>query len=428
MIGRLGASAIAIVGISNILMYNTWALFAGINESVNYLVSQNYGEQTMTEGNQRMQMALFLTMAVDVLWVVVSLTLPREILTWVGANPGLVHAGTTYLRIRMLTFVFSMFTNLFFGYMRAVGDTRTPMVIAMTTNLLLIGFTYVLTYGAFGMHGMGLVGAAVSMLITEAIGFVACLYVYYGRYAKRFHTRVLHPFMMAHLRLISRESVKLSLTEVSMSLGMLVFTACITRLGTDAVAANEIALNILSFGFMPANGFSAAATTIVGQEIGAKQPLVAKRGGALTVGCGLVFMVLFSIYLWLFASPVARIYTSAPGVYVLAVSLIHIASFIQLFDGGGIIFSGGLRGIGDTTFLSRISLILNWVVFIPLTILLTVVFHFGQAGAWIALCTQIVLSGVFNGLRYYRLDWPSVVTQSARMELTAANADANVVG
>jgi len=417
LIGRLGPVDIAVVGISNILLYNTWALFAGVNEAINYLVSQNFGEGLMADGNQRMQIALVLSVILDVLWIVVSFVLPEHILVWLGANAAIVGHGTDYLRIRMLTFSFSMFSNIFYAYMRAVGDTKTPMIISLTTNVILIALTYVLTYGVLGMHGMGLQGAAWSMFCTEALGLALSAYVYYGPYRRRFHTRVWLSMNLQQARIILKESGKLSVMELSMSIGILVFTACITRLGTTAVAANEIALNILSLGFMPANGFGAAATISVGQEVGGNRPLEARRVGLYTVVMGLVFMLLFSLFLWLFALPVSHIYTSDLAVSALAVSLIHIASFIQLFDGGGIILAGGLRGIGDTTFLFRMSLVQNWLIFIPLTLLLTQVLQWGQAGAWVALCTLIVLIGVTNAWRYLRLDWAAIISMSTRMEI-----------
>ncbi|WP_206922921.1 MATE family efflux transporter, partial [Alicyclobacillus suci] len=325
-----------------------------------------------------------------------------------GANRAIVTAGTPYLGVRMFSFAFTMFTVVFFAYMRAVGDTRTPMIISIITNGLLIVLTYFLTYGVLGWRGFGLQGAAWSMVITEGLGFILSLIVYYGGYAKRFATRTWYGIEWSRIRLLAKESIKLSVMELSMSLGMLIFTMCITRLGTTAVAANEIALNILSLGFMPANGFGAAATVIVGQDIGAGAPAQAKKGGLLTAAGGLIFMALFSIFLWLFALPVSKIYTSDPAVYLLSISLIHIASFIQLFDGANIIFAGGLRGVGDTTYLYRMSLISNWLVFIPLTLILVWVVHLGQVGAWISLATLIVLLGAGNAVRYLTLDWGSV--------------------
>lgn len=408
IVGRLGPTAIAVVGICNIFMYNIWALFAGINESINFLVSQNFGENKMVEGNKRMQVALAMTLVITVLWVAACIVLPRAILVMLGANHDIVEAGTSYLGIRMFSFACTMFTVVFFAYMRAVGDTRTPMVISVITNVLLIVLTYILTYGLYSWHGLGLQGAAWSMVITEGLGLILSVLVYFGFYAKRFATRIWYRIQWDQVKLIATESAKLSVMELSMSLGMLIFTMCITRLGTTAVAANEIALNILSLGFMPANGFGAAATVIVGQDIGAGEPMQAKQGGLYTAAGGLIFMALFSVFLWLFALPVAKIYTSDPAVYLISISLIHIASFIQLFDGANIIFAGGLRGVGDTTYLYRMSLIANWLVFIPLTLILVLVAHLGQVGAWISLATLIVLLGVGNGWRYLKLDWGSV--------------------
>uniref|UniRef100_UPI0022A7C8F5 MATE family efflux transporter n=1 Tax=Alicyclobacillus suci TaxID=2816080 RepID=UPI0022A7C8F5 len=147
IVGRLGPTAIAVVGICNIFMYNVWALFAGLNESINFLVSQNFGENKMLEGNQRMQAALLIALALDVIWIVACIVLPREILVMLGANRAIVTAGTPYLGVRMFSFAFTMFTVVFFAYMRAVGDTRTPMIISIITNGLLIVLTYFLTYG-----------------------------------------------------------------------------------------------------------------------------------------------------------------------------------------------------------------------------------------------------------------------------------------
>ncbi|WP_245632790.1 MATE family efflux transporter [Alicyclobacillus kakegawensis] len=412
LVGRLGPSAIAIVGVSNVLMYNTWALFAGLNESVNYLVSQNYGEQTMREGNERTQIALCISACLSVGVFLASFFTPYAVLVAMGVSHPLAALGAPYLQARFIAFSFTLLTNVFYAYMRGVGDTKTPMYISLATNVLLVVLTYGLTYGHFGLPDLGLVGAGWSMVVTEFLGFAASVAVYYGRYHAQFHTRTWLAMARSQVRLILVETVKLSVMELSMSLGMLVFTACITRLGTDAIAANEIALNILSLGFMPANGFGMAATVAVGQEIGRGQPQAAKTVGLHTLLLGLMFMALFSICLWLFALPATHIYTSDARVALLAVSLIHIASFIQLFDGGGIVLSGGLRGVGDTTFLFRMSLILNWLLFIPMTIVVTRVLDWGQAGAWLALCTLLVGIAVANLWRYLSIRWELMVTKS----------------
>jgi putative MATE family efflux protein len=413
IVGKLGAASIAVVGISNVLMYNLWALFSGNQGAINYLVAQNYGSKNMKLGNQRMQIALILAALQAVLLLVSSFAVSHLILAAMGSNVTILKLGTPYVQVRMFAMIFTVFNIVFYAYMRAVGDTKTPMNISIINSVLVVFLTYALAYGKLGFPNLGLQGAGWSMVAAEGITFLLNLLVYYKFLNETFFTRSWVPIEARQVWLLLIESMKLGITELSNSLGMLVFTSCITRLGTVAIAANEIALNILSFGFMPSNGFGAAATVGIGQEIGKGRPLEGRHFGLVIVYLGLGFMSLFSIFLFLFALPVAKLYTSDSAVYLTAVSLIHLASFIQLFSGAQIIFAGGLRGVGDTTFLSRAALLLNWILFIPCTILLTQYYHFGQTGAWTAFCSLIVLQCAANSFRYILFKWTGAKSKTA---------------
>lgn len=420
IVGKLGAASIAVVGITNILMYNLWAIFSGNQGAINYLVAQNYGSKNMKLGNQRMQIAIIFAALQAILLFGASTVLPHLILDIMGLHSTLLELGAPYVQIRMYAMMFTVFNIIFYAYMRATGDTRTPMNISIINSVLVVFLTYVLAYGKFGFPHLGLQGAAWSMVAAEAITLLINLLVYFRLYNKRYFTCSWVRMERSQVRLIFFEGSKLGITEFSNSLGMLIFTACITRLGTVAIAANEIALNILSFGFMPSNGFGAAATIGIGQAIGQGKPLEAKRFGLVTVYLGLGFMTLFSVFLFLFAEPVAGLYTHETAVVTTTVSLIYLASFIQLFSGANIIFAGGLRGAGDTTFLSRASLVLNWIFFIPCTILLTQIFDLGQTGAWIALSSVIVLQGLINALRFTFYKWDGA--QSKNVPLAQATS------
>lgn len=411
IVGKLGAAEIAIVGITNILMYNLWALCSGVQASINYLVAQNFGSGDMRLGNQRMQAALLGTLLQAVVLIGGSFFAPYWIMRLMGLSDEILALGPDYVMVRMLALAIAIFSGVFYSYMRAVGNTKTPMVISIVNSVLVVILTYVLAYGKFGFPNLSLQGAAWGMVIAEMITLALCLYVYYVRLSGTFETRHWVPIERSQAKLVLFESSKLSITELSNSVGMLVFTICISRLGTTAIAANEIALNILSFGFMPSNGFGAAATIGTGQEVGKGQRTEARRFGIMTVYLGLLMMVLISSAMFLFALPIAKLYTPEAAVYSAVVPLIHLAAFIQLFNTTGIIFGGGLRGIGDTTFLSRAALLLNWVVFIPATIVLTRVFELGQVGAWAALCSLMVLTATVNGWRYLKLDWSKTTTK-----------------
>src|SRR4051812_47674188 len=231
IVGKLGAAALAVVGITNMLMYNMWALFSGIQGAINYLVAQNFGSGTIRVGNQRMQIALIASLGISILLLFASFVVPYLILKWIGANASLLTLGTPYVQVRMIALMFTILNIVFYAYMRAIGDTRTPMIISLVSDFLIVAFTYVFCYGQFGFPKLGLQGGAWSVVAAEVIALFFNLLVYFHFLNKQHQTRKWVPIEFSEVRLLMTESVKLSTAELSNSLGMLVFTSCITRLG-----------------------------------------------------------------------------------------------------------------------------------------------------------------------------------------------------
>lgn len=198
-----------------------------------------------------------------------------------------------------------------------------------------------------------------------------------------------------------------------MSVSMYIFTVFVLTLGDLAAAANEVALNIMSFGFMPAFAFGTTATILVGQEIGQGNPLLAKVAGTNTALLGAIILMALGTVEIIWAVPIARLYSKDPGVYELAANLIQISAYLQLFDGFYIFYAGGLRGIGDTSFLMRASLVLSFCMFVPLTYLFVMVFDWGSVGAWLALYSYLVALGLVLMIRYYRTDFNLVRMKEA---------------
>ncbi|RHW42030.1 MATE family efflux transporter [Neobacillus notoginsengisoli] len=409
MVGNLGALAIAIVGVSNIVMYNVWALCSGIGHTVNYLVAQSYGSGEMEKGVERTFIALLLGGAAGVLIILAGFFATEAIFKVLGSSSEMIAEGNGYLQIRFFAIVFSIFSFTIHGFFRGIGNTRTPMFASLLANAAMIFFTYSLTYGKLGFPELGLTGAAWALFIGEVIGLLFTAYAF----IKTVKPSLKPVLRFIEAKFISIESFKLGMQEFSKSMAMFVFTAFVTRLGTHALAANEIALSIMSFGFMPAAAFGSTATILVGQEIGRRYPSTAKSMGTQTAIMGSLFILLLGTTEFIFAEPLARIYTNDPLVYQLTAKLIMISAFLQLFDGFFSFYSGGLRGIGDTTFLMRASLALAWGFFIPLTYLLVFVFNLSSYGAWIALYTYLSVFGLILMARYYRTNWNNITMTKA---------------
>ncbi|AFH65245.1 multidrug transporter MatE [Paenibacillus mucilaginosus K02] len=413
MVGGMGALVIAVVGVSNIIAYNAWALCSGFGHSVNYLVAQNYGAGQMDQAVRRTYIALYVGLAAAVLAVLTGWLAPGLILRAMGGSPELVAAGGSYLMYRLYAVACFTLSFILHGFFRGIGDTRTPMVMTIAANVAMIFFTYTLTYGRWGFPELGLSGAGLAVLIGEALGLLGSAYVYFVRLNGRYGTRRRVTVDRGEASLILAESGKLGMQELAMSLAMFVFTMFVTRLGTEALAANEIALNVMGLGFMPAFGFGATATILVGQEIGRGNPLGARRMAGDVAVLGSLFLLVLGTAELVFSTEVARLYTQDQAVYELAGRLIMASAYLQLFDGLLNYYAGGLRGLGDTTFLLRVSLILNWLLFVPLAYGLTFTAGLGSMGAWFSLYAFLAAFAVVLCIRFYRTDWYSVTVKQS---------------
>jgi MATE family multidrug resistance protein len=408
IVGQLGAVVIAIVGVTNIIMYNGWALFSGISHTINYLVAQSYGSGDVRKSVERTYVAIYVCIGVLLVVGLVGWVGSGAILRLVLGSSEMASSGEVYVQFRFYALALAIGSSIFHGFLRGVGDTRTPAVLTVIACSVMVFFTYGLTYGHFGFPELGLKGAGIAFLISEAVGLIGSLYVFFIRLNKRFETRSKVAYNKAESKLILGESGKLGVQEFALSLSMFIFTMFVARLGTEALAANEIALNIMSFGFMPAFAFGATATILVGQEVGRGNPLKGRRLGSETALLGCILLLAIGIVEFIFALPIAKLYSGDREIYELVARLITISAFLQIFDGILNFYAGGLRGIGDTSFLMKASFVCGFLVFVPLAYVFMFVFNWGSMGAWLALYVFLMLFAGILTYRYYRTDWLAV--------------------
>ena len=188
--GGVAGQAIAIVGVSNVIIYNVWAIFSGIGHTVNYLVAQNIGAGETKKAIERTYIALYVTALVALFVLAAGWLFADELLRIVGGKSAEELAdGASYLRLRFYAMSCGIFSFLFHGFMRGTGDTRTPMVLSLLMNTVMVTLTYGLAYGRFGLPELGLYGAGLAFFIGELIGLVGCLFVFFVRLHPRYATR-----------------------------------------------------------------------------------------------------------------------------------------------------------------------------------------------------------------------------------------------
>lgn len=408
MVGSLGAATIAVVGVSNVIIYNAYALFSGIGNSLNYMVAQNKGEQDMMTAITRTYSAIAITIAASILLVLTG-QFAGPLLTVMGSSEGMLEDGAVYLLLRFVSLAVALVTIAMHAFYRGLGDTKTPMWITMLNYGAMVIVTFLLVYGKFGCPRMGLAGAGIGILAGELVA-LACTIVLFCRKLKQYdrETRKMR-VSYKESRLLLTESSKLGLMELSMSAAMLVFTVIVMQLGENALAANEIGLNVMSLGMMPAAAFGATAAILIGQEIGKGAALHAKQIGSDVAKLGFLMLLVIGLLEFLFADQIASYYApNSEEVSKTAAELIRISAFLQCFDGAFNLYAGGLRGRGDTSFLMRTVLLLSWCLFVPAAYIFTILLDLGSIGTWAALYLYLILLGVAMMLRYYRSSWSSI--------------------
>ena len=240
IVGALGAVVIAVVGVTNIIMYNAWALFSGFGNTVNYLVAQSYGAGNYGQAVRRALVALAVCLPFAAL-VLAAGMLGSEWLLWlVTGSREMADAGETYVRLRFLALVIGVFSYVFHGFFRGIGDTRTPAALTLIGCAVMVWLTYALTYGRLGFPELGLTGAGWAFLAGEAVGLAGCVAMFFIKLRHRFGIRAGAGFSRAESRLILLESGKLGIQEFAMSLSMFLFTMFVGRLGAVALAVSSL--------------------------------------------------------------------------------------------------------------------------------------------------------------------------------------------
>jgi MATE family multidrug resistance protein len=413
MLGWLSPAALAASGLAANLFFVLFLFGLGVVSAVSPIVSQILGRPSPRGKLRDVRRAVR-----QGFWVATMLALPfmavcwqvRPILTLFGQDPSLIDLAEPYMRVLL----FSMLPALWFVVLRcfisAFERTRAVLVVTVIGVLANAVANYGLIFGNFGLPRLELVGAAVASATTHALMAVALfVYVLSDRRFRRYAVlgRLWRPDWSRF-----REIFRIGLPIGSMwVLEVGVFSGAIYLMGligTTALAAHQIAMQCASISFMVPLGLAQAATVRVGLAIGAGDLAGARRAGFTAQGLGVGFMLttcaLFLLagefLIGLFLDPANP---ATPPVLALGVTLLAIAGFFQVFDGGQSVAAGALRGLKDTRWPLTIALIAYWGVAFPLGVILGFPLNGGPIGIWLGLVAGLIVAAFLLTWRFHWL-------------------------
>jgi putative MATE family efflux protein len=401
LVGGLGASSIAAVGIAQIMVFVVMSVSWGINTGATVMVAQLWGAGRKEEAAQ----AAYQSMIVAVI-AAAFITLIGHLYGWRMA--GLLGAGQEvqrilfdYTRIIFTFVVFTIAINVLSGIMHGAGDTKTPLYATVIVNILHVVVAYPLIYGKFGMPALGVQGAAIAIALSECMGALFLLarsvFKRYIVVQRRFDKRMLSTGF--------RIGWPVFIDRLLQNAGSLLFAKVVLLYGTAVYAAHQVGLAIEAFSFMPGYGIAVAAATIVGQNLGAGRTREAKVSSGEAYRFAVILMAGMGMVFFFFPYLLLRLFTNDAEVIRYGILYMKIVAFAQVPLAMTMVLGGSLRGAGDTGFIMFATTAGMWFVRIPLSALLAVMVEASIRAVWSVMILDWIVRMALLTWRYRRLSW-----------------------
>lgn len=404
-IGKLGPEAIAAVSLCGMILMLIITLLVGIGIGTTAIVARHIGAKDYAKANEVALQSILLGTLVTLSITVAGYFLSETLLKLFGAETSVVQLGAVYLRITFLGSI-TMFI-LFSGaaILRGAGDAHTPMFILIFSTIINIVADPLLIFGIGPFPRLEIAGAAIASVLARGVGMFITLFVLIKGYSLIQVTfknlKLKFDVMWRIIRLAVPGSLQMGIRSVS----GLILMRIVALYGTYALAALGIGLRINMIVMMPGFGLGAAVATLVGQNLGAKQPQRAEKSAWISLGIYEVIMICTGSIFYLFAPKIISVFNTNPNVLHQGVSFLHIVTLSYVFLAMAIVLHQALNGAGDTVSPMVITGIVVLGLRIPLAMALPRLFGLSTSGIWIAVALSTVLEGSVVGFWFRSGRW-----------------------
>jgi len=404
-VAHLGANAVATVGLTESMLTIIYTVAMGLSIGAMALVSRRIGQQDHDGASRAAAQSILLGVIVAALIAAFAAPNAATLLRLMGASPDVIASGSLFTRVMLGGNVTVMLLFLINAVFRGAGDAAIAMRVLWIGNAINIGLGPCLIFGLGPFPELGVTGAAVATTIGRGTAVVCQLAVLLsgrGRIGFRVRDLRVDPKVMAAMvRLSGTGTFQILLTTAS----YVVLIRILASFGSAMLAGYTIAIRVIIFGILPSYGVSNAASTMVGQNLGAGQPDRAERAVWTAARYNMVLLGVIGCIFVVAAHPIVALFTDDALAQPFAVTSLRIVSLGFVFYGCGMTLTQSFNGAGDTWTPTFINVFIFWIFEIPLAWMLAYGTRLGASGVPAALAIAYSMLAVISAIVFRRGGW-----------------------
>ena len=408
-VAKLGADAIAVVGLTESVMALIYAVAIGLSIGATATVVRRVGEKDAEGAAKSAAHVIYLGVIVSVAMSAIGILFAPNLLSLLGAEPQVIELGTPFMRIMLGGNAVVVFLFLLNAIFRGAGDAAIAMRVLFLANLLNIILAPCFIFGFSFFPELGVTGAAVGTTIGRGCGVLFAVWYLLrksGRITIHKENWKLDVGLLWKIAKLSSTAV-LQLLIATASWSALV--RVVAGFGSEAIAGYVIGLRVIMFVLLPAVGLSNAAATLVGQNLGAGKPERAEQSVWKAAFINAAFLGAIGLIFVFFSNAVVGIFTSEPDVLAYGTSCLHIVAYGFVFYGFGMVLETAFNGAGDTWTPTYLNFFIFWLFEIPLAYVLAYYFGFGADGVFWAITIAFSVLAVVSAMLFRRGKWKTKI-------------------
>ncbi len=411
MVSSLGASAVAAVGLTTQPKFMGFALFFAMNVSVSALVARRKGEDRQKSANEILLTAILFVIIAAAVISSICVLFANPIISFCGSTAETHAQAVIYYRIIMGCMIFSALSMVINAAQRGSGNTMIAMRTNIVSNVVNVACNYLLIQGHFGFPALGIAGAAIATVFGTII---ACIMSFHSLFNRDGFVNVYYlieekpkPSLEPVITIV-KLGFSVFIEQVLMRIGFMSTAMMAAKMGTYALAAHQVGMNILGLTFSFGDGMQVAAVALIGRSLGEGKPDKAWRYGKTCQRIGLCISCCLALIYFFGGEALYKLFFEEPEIVAIGVEIIRTIIIIVLFQVSQVIYMGCLRGAGDTVYTAIASTISVTIVRTAASYIFGFVMGFGMVGIWMGVLADQMCRFTFAAVRYRLGKWTRI--------------------